>query len=276
MRKICLSSIFAVCLIGLFSFIPFKTSTNIDKRNYNVCKKLIGNSLVYVIFVESRESSNWDDFDMNSAKDSINKAVKWIQKQAEKNNIQNVNLQVEYYKNDSSQIVTQNVGASIKKILTKAEGADDINKWSDKVVKKATGLKNREKLISKLRDQYNVESVVLMFMLNNYYKAGYSYALNTMSETDVEYTLLGSKDPGYIASEIMSVFGAHYMYHHPSVLDKKNRAKLKELFPYDIMASPEKPITQLYVGELTQYYIGWKDQINAEYEKLIKEDKYKY
>lgn len=276
MKRLYIALTVSALIIGLCAFIPFKTAENIDKRGHNVCKKLTGNVLVYVVFVETKESSNWDDYDINSAKDSVNKAVKWIQKQAEKNNIPNLNFQVEYYKNDSTQYVSQNVSGSIKKILSKTEGADEINKWTDKVVKKATGMKNRERLIAKLRDQYGVESVVLLFMTNNYFKSSYSYSLNTMSDIDVEYMLLGNKEPGLIASEIMSVFGAHYMYHHPSVLDKKNRAKLKEMFPYDIMASPEKPITQLYVGEITQYYIGWKDQINVEYEKLIKEDRYKY
>lgn len=276
MKKVVLTFALILGVFSIFSFAPFKDAEITSKRNFNVCKKLKGRVLVYVVFVETKQTSTWDDFDINTTRDSINKAVKWIEKQAEKSNVSDLSFDVEYYRNDTSQYIYQNLSTPVKKILSKPEGAVEINAWTDKIAKKIAGVKNRERLIAKLRDEHNVESVVLMFMVNNYYRAGYSYTLNTQSVDDVEYSLIGTKEPTLIASEIMSLFGAHYMYSHPSVLDKKNRAKLKEIFPYDIMASPEKPIGQLYVGEITQYYLGWKDEINAEYDNIIKENKYKY
>lgn len=258
-----------------FSFNIKKMFEDTPKRNHNVCKKLRGRVLLYVIMVETKESAQWDDYDVNSSKDSIYKAVKWIEKQASMNNVATT-IDVEYYRNDTSQYVYQNFNGSFKKTLSKAEGVEEIDKWADKVVKKATGLKSRERLIAKLRDEFSTESVVLLFMVNNYYKTSFSYTLNTSSDEDVEYSMVSSKEPVMIASEILSLFGAEYFYHHPSVSDKKNRDKLKEMFPYDIMVMPDKPINQLYIGDITKYSIGWTDEINEEYGKILNSLKSKY
>ena len=276
MKKIIpIALVIATITLSAFSFSAKKMFEDTPKRNHNVCKKLKGRILLYVIMVETKESAKWDDYDVNSSKDSIYKAVKWIEKQASMNSVA-ANIEVEYYRNDTSQYIYQNISEPFKKILSKSDGVEEVNKWADKVVKKATGLKSRERLIAKLRDDFSTESVVLLFMVNNYYKTSFSYTLNSTSNEDVEYSMVSSKEPVMIASEILSLFGAEYFYHHQSTSDKKNRDKLKEIFPYDIMAMPDKPINQLYIGEVSKYAIGWTDEINEEYGKILNSTKSKY
>ena len=266
--------LFVLVCLTLFPSYILKNAGD-SSRNNNVCKKLQGNVLLYFFWTETRQSSQWTQFDINSTLDSLNLATRWMEEQAAKNNIK-LKFIVESYKGDSSSTVFQNFNGTIKKSLQKSEGAEEVNKWADKIVKTATTLKNRERLIAKLRDQYNVESVALIFMTNNYFKTDYSFSLNTLSETDVEYSVISSKHPVILAQEIMHLFGAPYLYYHQSTTDKSNRRKLSELFPLDIMSSPEKKLSMVNVGEITKYYIGWSDDINKEYDRLVKENKTKF
>lgn len=237
---------------------------------------MVGNVLVYVVFVETKNSYKWDSFDVNSTMDSLNKALSWIEAQAKKSNIEKLRFTVDNYRNDSTQYIYQNIkGGSFKKLISKY-GTEEVDKWGDKVVKKAFDVKNRAELIADLRNTYSVESVALIYMVNNYFRSDFSYAFNTGSNEDVEYAVMSTKEPSRIAQEILSLFGAHYLHNHPSVGDKRNRGRLKKMFPYDIMADPKKNIQQLYVGEITQYYIGWNDGINDSYQRMINNAKYKF
>ncbi len=53
----------------------------------NVCKDLRNDALAYIVFVDSKETSPWTEFDIRSTLDSINIAVNWINQQALKNKI---------------------------------------------------------------------------------------------------------------------------------------------------------------------------------------------
>ncbi|MFA6924492.1 MAG: hypothetical protein WC223_09595 [Bacteroidales bacterium] len=268
---------FIIFLISVFIFSSFRIENSADDtgRNRNVCKKLQGNVLLYFIWTESRQSNSWSSFDINSTLDSVNISIKWLEEQAAKSGI-NLKFTVDYYKGDSTNTVYQNFNGSLKKVLQKTEGIEEVNKWTDRIVKTATALKNRERLIAKLRDQYNIESVALIFMVNNYFKTDFSFSLNTMNDNDVEYSIISSKHPVIFAQEIAHLFGAPYLYFHPSTSDKSNRKKLSELFPLDIMSSPEKNLSMLNIGEITKYYVGWTEDINKEYDKLIKGSRTKF
>ncbi|MDD5570196.1 MAG: hypothetical protein PHD97_03470 [Bacteroidales bacterium] len=268
---------FIIFLMSVFVFSSFRlrNSGDAEGRNRNVCKKLQGNVLLYFIWTESRQSYLWSPFDINSTLDSVNVSTKWMEEQAAKNGI-NLKFTVDYFKGDTTNTVYQNFNGSLKKVLQKTEGVEEVNKWTDRIVKTATTLKNRERLIAKLRDQYNTESVVLIFMVNNYFKTDFSYSLNTLSDNDVEYAIISSKHPVIFAQEIMHLFGAPYLHFHPSTSDKANRKKLSELFPLDIMSSPERNLSMLNIGEITKYYVGWTEDINKEYDKLIKNSRAKF
>ena len=211
-------------LIGLSIMIFSFTSSdkNVQPRNNNVCKKLQGNVLIYLIFTQTKETYNWSEYDIQSTIDSIKIATKWLEERARENNIE-LKFMVDYFQGDSSKSVFLKLNGTPKKLITNDEGIDEINKWTDKIIKIATkDKKSKERLIANLRDQNRVESVGLFFLVNNYFKTDYSLSFNTETDANIEYSILSSKTPSIIAEEILHLFGAPYLYLHPSTNNKKN------------------------------------------------------
>lgn len=268
----------AICLCSatfLSSNYNIIKKENPDSRNHNVCKKLLGNTLVYVVWAENKQSYPWTDYDIVSTVDSLNIAMKWLEKQAKLNNIK-LNIIFDYYQNDSLKSIYQNMtGIVLDKLVAKEDAIERINKWGDKVVTKAFGLETKERLIAKLRDKNNVESVVLIFMLNNYFKKDYAFSFNTRSNKDVEFSIISSKSPIIISQEILRLFGAPYLFDHPSLANKKDKKQLEEMFPDDIMSNSQKSINDLQIQDITKYYIGWTDSLSNDFMKLVKDEKTK-
>ena len=49
---------------------------------------------------------------------------------------------------------------------------------------------NKERLIALLRDEYQVESVALLFMINNYFRSDIPLGINTLHNDDVEFAVV--------------------------------------------------------------------------------------
>ena len=130
--------------------------------------------------------------------------------------------------------------------------------------------KNKERLIAHLRDEYNVESVALLFLVSNYYKEDISIAINTLDTQDVEFAIVSYKYPSEIAHNILHLYGAADLYKTPF---RRNDKKIKEalqLFPEDIMQDPDaNDIWSLEIGEFTKYLIGWTDDLDSEFHFLL-------
>ena len=258
------------CVV-LLAFSPGER--DVDKlfgRDHNVCKKLTGKVLFYMVFVETGDSSPWTDFDLNSTVDSIKVAISWLNETAKMNgkNLQiNFNTQVD----DSLKIIKQKLGGQVDNLIDDKEGLDKIDKWTNKIIKTKTGEKNRLKLITKLRNEYNVESVALVFMINYYYKEDFIFSFNTTNNDDVEYSIMNTKKPNLIAQDILNLFGAPYLYYHPSTVNKRDTKQLNKIFWNDVMANTNADLRKLQLGEITRYFIGWTDSLNEDYEKMVKE-----
>jgi hypothetical protein len=246
---------------------------DVDKifgRDHNVCKKLYGKVLVYMVFVETGDSSPWTDFDLNSTVDSVKMAINWLNETAKKNGKDlkiNFNTQVD----DTMKIVKQKLGGQIVDLIDSKDGIDKIDKWSNKIIKVKTGEKNRLKLITKIRNEFNIESVALIFMVNYYYKEDFIFSFNTTSNEDIEYSIMSTKKPNLIAQDILNLFGAPYLYYHPSTVNKRDTKQLNKIFYNDVMANTNADLRKLELGEITRYFIGWTDTLNEEYEKMVKE-----
>ena len=257
--------------VVLLAFSPGER--DVDKlfgRDHNVCKKLTGKVLFYMVFVETGDSSPWTDFDLNSTVDSIKVAISWLNETAKMNgkNLQiNFNTQVD----DSLKIIKQKLGGQVDNLIDDKEGLDKIDKWTNKIIKIKTGEKNRLKLITKLRNEYNVESVALVFMINYYYKEDFIFSFNTTNNDDVEYSIMNTKKPNLIAQDILNLFGAPYLYYHPSTVNKRDTKQLNKIFWNDVMANTNADLRKLQLGEITRYFIGWTDSLNEDYEKMVKE-----
>ena len=287
MKSLLIIWIFLLIVISTTSF-TFKKIDYREGRYKNVCKDLNNEVLLYFVFVDTKTTSPWTEFDMISTIDSINVATNWLEKQAELNKI-SLKIKTDYYIGNEYATITRNLPqGSVKnsiedKSLTK--GLEELNKWSDFVSNKA-GLsfsikdkdgipkqnnpKNTERLIAHLRDEFNVESVAILFLVNNYYRSDISIALNTLNTDDVEFAIVSYKYPSEIAHNFLHLYGAADLYLTPL---RKSERKIKlaaEYFPSDIMQDPyAKNITNLEISDFTKYLIGWTEELDPKYETLL-------
>ena len=274
-------------LILLSSALPERLDYRKGRYN-NVCKDLTNNALIYFVFIDSRDTSPWTEFDIRSTIDSFSVAVRWIQQEAEKNKIP-LKIKTDYYIGNEFTTINRSLPkGSVKESLTNPnleKGILALNKWSDYVSKIAgesfyvvpkDGIpaqatpRDAERLIAYLRDEFSVESVALIFMVNNYYKNDISIALNTFNQEEVEYAIVSYKYPSEIAHNFLHLYGAADLYETTFRKSKSKIRKAAELFPDDIMQEPyARNIWDLEIGDYTKYLIGWTDEINEEYEACL-------
>lgn len=261
-----------------------------EARYKNVCKNLAGDALVYYIFVDTKQTKPWTTFDIKSTIDSFEVALKWMRTQAEHNNIQ-LNIKSDYHVGEEFTTIRKNLPLNtIHESLTKPslkKGTAELNDWADGIAKRAgatlnipenDGLpdirnpKNKERLIAYLRDRYQVESVALVLLVNNYFRNDISVALNTFDTEDVEFAIVSYKYPSEIAHSILNLYGAADLYESPFRRDNSKIELAKEKFPNDIMRDPyAKHIQDLNIGMFTKYLVGWTEKLPSEYQPLIKD-----
>jgi hypothetical protein len=286
-------------LILCFFFLSAGNLTlNTDYRkgiSNNVCKKLTDKVLVYCIFVDSQKTLPWSEFDMKSTIDSLELALKWIEEKASENDTP-LNVIKDVYMGQNYATIKRELPAgNVQKSLTTPnvnKGIANINIWADHIAKRAgaafniTGKdgipeiknpKNKERLIAFLRDEYQVDNVALLFMINNYYKNDISAAINTMNNEDVEFAIVSYKYPAVIANCILQLFGASELYKTGFRKNEKKISLAAEYFPNDIMQDPYgKNISQLKIGDFTRYMIGWSNDLDEEYHFLLNDKKSKF
>lgn len=254
-----------------------------DARNKNVCKVLKGDVLVYCIFVDTKTTLPWTEYDIKTTIDSLNIAVNWLNQKARTENI-SLQMRSDYYIGNEFSTIKKDLPEETVEKTIKNEGLktgiENLNKWADFIAKKAgisfnmpenDGIpeiknpKNKERLIAYLRDQYKVESVALLFMVNNYYKTDISIHLNTMNETDVEYAIVGYKYSAAITHSILNLFGASDLFDSPYRNNKKSINFAKEKYPNEIMLDPyAKKLENQELSSFTKYLIGWNETVNEE------------
>ena len=281
---------FVIILIVIASSTGF-VAQKIDYREgryMNVCKSLTGDALVYCIFVDTKETKPWSDFDIRTTVDSLRVAVQWINEQATKNNI-NLKIKSDYFIGDKYATIRKNLPmGNVYKSVTEPNmktGIYELNKWANSVAKMAgmtlnivtkdgipdiSNPRDKERFVAYLRDEYSVESVALLFMVNNYYKTDISITLNTLNTDDVEFAIVSYKYPSEIAHNFLHLYGAADMYDTPYRKSSKKIELLNDLFPDEIMLDPyAKNILKLKISEYTKYLIGWSTSLPAEYEDFL-------
>lgn len=281
--------------VVMLSFVVFLTSSysfkRIDYRTAmykNVCKNLRNDVLLYFIFVDNKSTAPWTEFDIRSTIDSVAVARRWLLEQAQKYNIP-LAIKTDYYIGSDYTTIGRNLPASsvYQSAITPNfhDGLKELNKWADGIARRAgtnfnlpqkDGIpeiknpRNKERLIAFLRDEYHVESVALLFMVNNYFKTDISLQVNTMNTDDIEFAIVSYKYPGEIAHNFLHLYGAADMH---KTLYRRNEKKIKQLaglFPNDVMHDAySKSINTLEMSEYTRYLIGWQDTIDPKYEDLF-------
>lgn len=267
------------------------TMTKLDYRKgryLNVCKDLRGDMLIYFIFVDSKETKPWSDYDIRSTIDSIRVAVDWLYQQANENIIY-LKIKTDYYIGEEYSTIKKSLPmGTVEKSFTEpniTEGIEELNKWADNIAKKAGSsfnivqkdgipeVKNprdKERLVAYLRDENNVESVALLFMVNNYFKTDISIPVNILNSDDVEYAIVSFKYPSEIAHNVLHLYGAADLYKTPYRRHEKKIALAEKEFPNEIMLEPyAKNIWKLKLSVYTKYLIGWHDELPKQYELLL-------
>lgn len=195
-------------------------------RNKNVCKSLKNDVLLYFIFIDNKTTTPWTDFDIKTTIDSIAIARKWLMEQAAKYNM-SLNIKTDYYFGKDFSTINKSLPNTsvLKSAVTPnfRKGLEALNDWADNIARKAgttfnitqkDGIpeiknpRNKERLIAYLRDEHKVESVALIFMVNNYFKDDISLQINTMNTDDVEFAIVSYKYPAEIAHNILHLYGA--------------------------------------------------------------------
>ncbi|MFO7658779.1 MAG: hypothetical protein R6W78_17090 [Bacteroidales bacterium] len=281
-------------IIPLFLFLlvlPGYTFQRIDYRkgiNNNVCKSLKDNVLLYFLFIDSQETTPWTEFDIKSTLDSLTLAVQWIEKQAAMHGISLNIIQDYYIGTDYATIKKPLPGGTVYKSLNEPnlhKGMHELNNWADAIAKRVGATfnisekdgipevrnpRNKERLVAFLRDEKQVESVALLFMVNNYFKNDISVAINTMSHNDVEFAIASYKYPAVIARCILQLFGAAELYKSPFRRNEKKIAMSKDFFPADIMQETGAAGIEMFeIGEFTRYLIGWSPNLDPKYLPLL-------
>jgi hypothetical protein len=254
----------------------------------NVCKDLKNEVLAYFVFVDTKTTAPWTEFDIKSTLDSINIAVNWLNQQAIKNNIK-LRIRANYYIGKPYATVKRDLPqGSVEKTLNNSslkQGLKDMNLWADAIAKKVGSTfnipekdgipevknpKNKERLIAYLRDENKVESVALLLMVNNYYRDDISIPVNNYKTDDVEFAIVSYKYPSEIAHNLLVLYGAAPMYKCVYRRNDKKIAMAQQAFPKDIMLEPyAKHINELNIGPLDRYLIGWTDKLDEKYKNLL-------
>lgn len=272
----------------VFQGFTFKRIDYRDGIKNNVCKELKDDVLVYYIFVDSKETAPWTEFDIQSTIDSLETAVSWLEQKASENNIK-LNIITDYYIGNEYTTIRKNLeyGSVFNTATTPniRKGFEELNKWADGIaarvgkdiqisnkdgIPEVKNPRNKERLVAHLRDEYQVESVAILYMVNNYFRNDISLTVNQMNTHDLEFAIVSYKYPSIIAQNILSLFGAADL---SESLYRKNDKKIKlaeEYFPLDIMQDVYgKSLNLLEIGDFTKYLIGWNIKLEPKYQILL-------
>ncbi|MBN2610383.1 MAG: hypothetical protein JXB00_02400 [Bacteroidales bacterium] len=294
MKKIFIVTFIIVLMISC-SVINFQSADKdlvyrIPTVNNNVCKTLRGHVILYAIFVDSKETKPWTEYDIFSAMDSVNSAINWIEEQALQDSIF-LNIDLVCHENEGvipidNKLARKNLTPTLFG-QSSASGIKSVDKWADMIAKtaakslgpdtsKITRTKiqplDRDKLVARLRDIYKTDNVALMYFINNYYTDEVSVALHTAEDYNIEYAVVSFKNTPVIAHEFLHLFGALDLYIAPWDKDRQGRKKKKfamQEFPNEIMAFPYRKIEKLEISPFTKYLIGWQDKMDDRYKDMI-------
>lgn len=285
-----------ISILVLILLLILPSSYKISKIDYrearfqNVCKDMKGDVLLYFMFIDSKNTTPWTEFDIQSTIDSIRTAINWLHLQARANSIP-LNIIADFYIGPEYTTISRNLpGATVLESVTEPnplKARENIKRWSDGIAKIAgesvtlrqkDGIPevktpaNKERLVAFLRDESKVESVALFYLVNNYYKADISIPVNTYNTDDVEFAIVSFKYPSEIVHNFMHLYGATDMYKTLLRRNEGNIRTLAGLYPDEVMQDPYgKNLNDLTISDYTKYLIGWNETLDPVLEPLMQD-----
>lgn len=263
--------------------------------NNNVCKRLRDKVVIYAVFVDSKATNPWTEYDMESTIDSIHEAMEWIECQAQETGIP-LNIQLDYHRTKKGIIPIKKKlrNKALSNTLFTPGGVRAVDQWADKIGKVALGTfgpdsskktytkvkpYDRERLIARLRDKHQTDNVALMYFINNYYSDEVSVAMHTHSDHEPEYAIVSFKKPAVIVHEFLHLFGALDLYITPFEIGNRRAMRKKAFamkeFPNEVMAFPHRGMDSLRIGDLTKYLVGWDRELDDHYVGMLASKKIK-
>lgn len=274
--------IFALVVIGCATSVKLNHEW---KRDFNVCKTLKGDVLVYPIFISEKRGAVWTKEEMATYMDSLKVATDWLTEQASMDSIELSFINKAHPRVSKTGLPGKSIDGTYSMTET-ILGIGKINKHYDNVTKKEFNAAKRTKeakapyisrpktkdhFVSKLRNNYQVENVVLIFVHKPEEKKKHIIlSVNTLSSKEMEFSVSSFKAPNLIAEQILELFGAA-VFHYD--VKKKKKVKIEEHiethFPNDIMAKPMQNIRKSNMGEVTKYLVGWTSEIDPIHEIMM-------
>lgn len=279
---------FLVIVVTIIVSGCFSSSKMYDRslnRNKNVCKKLCGNVLIYIVFVDCKGNPKFTDSTIQETLIMYKEAAKWAEQEAKKNNVK---LSIQINTSIPNVVVEKDfpVKNAVKMPIFEKATIKKINDWTNQVSKKAgENMSNKkendslpsiinpintERLVARLRNQYTTESVALFFETNHSGDNEIKLPLNTIDNNNVECVINSYKNSSVIAYELLSLFGAEKL-HYSKFGHSNNYAEFaaKE-FPDDLMVNPFRNLNSANIGQFTKYLIGWSSSVDKKYFRLFK------
>lgn len=244
-----------------------------------------GKVLVYVVFVNTKGFAKWNDTTIRTTLNLYKEAADWAEKQAAKNNIK-LAIQIKSANSNNAVEADFPVKNISKMPIFEKNTLKKLNEWSNSVVKKIGGNmsekkandslpgvvnpKDAERLIARLRNKYDTESVALFFATNHTGENEIGIPLNTVNNEDVELVINSYKNSSIIAYELLTLFGAEKLFYSKYGHSKKYAEFAAKEFPDDLMTDPFRDLKKANIGQFTKYLIGWSNDIDKQYYRLFK------
>ena len=244
--------------------------------------------LVYIVFIDTKETAPWTEYDIQSTLDSVDVALEWIEEQARERNI-DLQIRSDYFIGNEYTTIRKNLefGTIKESAITPncKKGLENLNKWADGIasrigkevkittkdgIPEITNPRNKERLVAHLRDEHHLESVCLLYMINNYYRNDISLSINQLNSNDIEFSIVSYKYPSVIAQNVLRLFGAASLSKSIYRNIEKKIKLAQQYFPSDIMQDVYGVrLSQLTIGEFTEYLIGWQENLDPKYQPLL-------
>lgn len=284
-----ISSIFILTMILL----ACGTTARMDnswRRNFNGCKILKDDVLIYPVFVEEKRGAKWLQEEKKAFLDSLKVSTNWILSQSKAYNV-NLNFIIEAHPNAIAVGLPGKNIAGAYNLASTNLGLAKINKHYDNAAKKLARaikrskialppyiyrIKTKDQVIAKLRNNFQVESVVLLFIHKPEKNNNVFFSLNTLSNKTIEYGVNSFNKPSLMAFQILELFGAtSFNFDVKKKRKEKIMKHIDDNFPNDIMAKPFQTLSKSTTGTVTDYLIGWTPEIDPVHQILMEGGKIK-
>ncbi len=233
---------------------PFRTSYGVGH-----CRKLKGNPLVVLFFMDDDESS-WSAEEVTAYTDNyVTEGLRYLEDKAAEWGV-DLHFSVESYSTPLTDYATHYAGTVIRDLRISGSTKDILDHAAQ-----ALGLSDDWELYSKFQAAHGEENDVIFLALLN--KAGKSYTRNILSAgncTYAEHCVIFSdylEGPSFgckastVAHELLHLFGAEDFY-----LGARESLAW-EKYPKDIMLWMPKEAYENEIGDFTAYAVGWTDTV---------------